>query len=74
MELTDVRHTIYKPQPLEEVERNAILNALAYFSGNARLTANALGIARTTLYAKMKHHDIPVAERKRGRPIADEAA
>ncbi|MGI8481706.1 MAG: sigma-54-dependent transcriptional regulator [Chthoniobacterales bacterium] len=42
------------PQSLDDVERAAILNALAQCHGNKKKTAELLGIQRPTLYNKMK--------------------
>ena len=43
---------------LEEVERNAILNALALSEGNVSSAAKRLGVGRTTLYRKLDKYDI----------------
>jgi DNA-binding NtrC family response regulator len=47
-----------KPQSLEEMERNAILQALAQCHGNKKKAAQLLGIQRPTLYNKMKRYGI----------------
>jgi len=44
--------------PLEEMERRACVDALQYFSGNVARAARALGLAKTTLYSKMKKYGI----------------
>ncbi|TNE91748.1 MAG: AAA family ATPase [Deltaproteobacteria bacterium] len=44
--------------PLEVLERRAIENALITFGGNRSQVAKALGIGRTTLYAKIKYYGI----------------
>jgi DNA-binding NtrC family response regulator len=44
---------------LAEMEKNAILSALAKTSGNMKLSAKALGIGRTTLYRKLKKYNLP---------------
>ncbi|MFW8695902.1 helix-turn-helix domain-containing protein, partial [Mesorhizobium japonicum] len=38
---------------LEELEHNAILDALAAHGGNVSATARALGISRNTIYRKL---------------------
>src|SRR6266851_5374908 len=47
-----------KAQSLDEMERNAILQALAECHGNKKRTAQQLGIQRPTLYNKMKRYGI----------------
>ena len=47
-----------KPQSLDEMERNAILQALASTHGNKKRAALLLGIQRPTLYNKMKRFGI----------------
>jgi DNA-binding NtrC family response regulator len=44
------------------VERRACVDALRYFSGNVARAARALGLAKTTLYSKMKKYGIDAAE------------
>lgn len=46
--------------PLEQMERQSIVDALAETGGDRVLTASALGIGRTTLYRKMKRYGINV--------------
>ncbi len=46
------------PQSLNEMERNAIINALARCHGNKKKAAQVLGIQRPTLYNKMKRYGI----------------
>jgi DNA-binding NtrC family response regulator len=43
---------------LDDLERNAILQALAQCHGNKKKAAEALGIQRPTLYNKMKRYAI----------------
>ena len=43
---------------LAELERMAIRKALDKFNGNISRTASHLGITRSTLYSKMKKHDL----------------
>ncbi|MDQ6621911.1 MAG: sigma-54 dependent transcriptional regulator, partial [Verrucomicrobiota bacterium] len=45
-------------QRLNDVERNAILQALAQCHGNKKKAAELLGIQRPTLYNKMKRYEI----------------
>ncbi|MFL5372720.1 MAG: sigma 54-interacting transcriptional regulator [Myxococcales bacterium] len=52
--------------PLEEVERRACVDALRYFAGNVARAARALGLAKTTLYSKMKKYGIEAAETAAG--------
>ena len=44
--------------PLAEVEKRAILNAIAHTKGDRTLTAELLGIGRTTLYRKLKEYGL----------------
>jgi transcriptional regulator of acetoin/glycerol metabolism len=39
--------------PLEELEREAIRQALARFDGNVSLAAKALGVSRIALYRRL---------------------
>jgi DNA-binding NtrC family response regulator len=43
---------------LDDLERNAILQALAQCHGNKKKAAQILGIQRPTLYNKMKRYAI----------------
>jgi DNA-binding NtrC family response regulator len=45
-------------QNLDDLERNAILQALAQCHGNKKKAAQVLGIQRPTLYNKMKRYAI----------------
>jgi DNA-binding NtrC family response regulator len=45
-------------QSLDDLERNAILQALAECRGNKKKAAELLGIQRPTLYNKMKRYAI----------------
>jgi DNA-binding NtrC family response regulator len=47
--------------PLQEVERQAIEQALAYTRGDRSMAAHLLGIGRTTLYRKLKEYGYPPA-------------
>lgn len=46
--------------PLEQMERQSIVDALAATGGDRARAAGALGIGRTTLYRKMKRYGITV--------------
>jgi transcriptional regulator with PAS, ATPase and Fis domain len=63
---------------LEELEKRACLEALAHFSGNVARAAEALGLAKTTLYTKMKRYGLgdagvpsrePAAKMRRAQPL-----
>ena len=45
-------------QNLNDMERNAIIQALAQCHGNKKKAAQVLGIQRPTLYNKMKRYAI----------------
>jgi DNA-binding NtrC family response regulator len=45
-------------RPLAVVEREAILHAVGYFEGNKKRAAEALGIDRSTLYAKLRAYGV----------------
>jgi transcriptional regulator with PAS, ATPase and Fis domain len=46
--------------PLMEMEKRAIMDALAYTKGDRAVAAGLLGIGRTTLYRKLKEYQIAV--------------
>jgi len=46
--------------PLTEMEKRAIMDALAYTKGDRAVAAGLLGIGRTTLYRKLKEYQIAV--------------
>jgi DNA-binding NtrC family response regulator len=48
--------------PIVEVERHAILNAVAEAKGDKLLAAQMLGIGKTTLYRKLKQYESSPAE------------
>ncbi len=45
--------------PINELEKNAIINALEYTRGNKRSAARMLNISERTLYRKIKDYDLP---------------
>ena len=56
------------PDSLEDAERRHIARALEYTGGNKRRTAQLLGIARSTLLAKVRKYGLAGPGRSRGRP------
>jgi len=52
---------------LEATEKKVILKALEKHGGNKRKAAEALGVAYSTLWAKMKKYDIPLSASDRHR-------
>ncbi|MEP6571070.1 MAG: helix-turn-helix domain-containing protein [Gemmatimonadota bacterium] len=50
-----------RPDPLEAAERRHIAAALEYTHGNRRRTAHLLGIARSTLLAKVRKYGLDAA-------------
>jgi DNA-binding NtrC family response regulator len=50
-----------EPEPLDAVERHHIARALQYTGGNKRRTAHLLGIARSTLLAKVRKYGLEAA-------------
>lgn len=51
--------------PLHELERRAILDAIAFTNGDRGTAALLLGIGRTTLYRKMKEYNLEIEARAR---------
>lgn len=48
-----------RPEPLHEMERRQIIQALAYTRGHQGRAAELLGISRKTLWEKRRRYDIP---------------
>ncbi|MBF0202604.1 MAG: helix-turn-helix domain-containing protein, partial [Desulfamplus sp.] len=48
------------PPPLENAEKRTIVNALELHDGHRALTAEYLGIDKSTLWRKMKKHQINI--------------
>ena len=64
-----VESTKYMPKPVElvslrEIERRHIVNMLKLHDGNRKKVADALGIARSTLFEKIKQYEIPHEDNK----------
>lgn len=51
--------TITKHQPLAELERSAVMNALREAGGDKGAASRILGIGKTTLYRKLKEYNLP---------------
>jgi DNA-binding NtrC family response regulator len=47
-----------EPEPLDDVERRHIARTLSYTRGNKRRAAHLLGIARSTLLAKVRKYGL----------------
>jgi DNA-binding NtrC family response regulator len=58
VERTGIRANISEIMNMEEVEKQTILNSLERNGRNMTRTSEELGMARTTLYRKMKKYDI----------------
>ena len=52
------RAAVLPPEPLEQVERRHIAGTLRYTRGNRRNAARLLGIARSTLLAKIRRYGL----------------
>jgi transcriptional regulator with AAA-type ATPase domain len=61
------------PRSLEETEAEAIRNALRACGGQRRAAARRLGIAESTLYEKIRRHDLTEEGPARARPGDDDA-
>ena len=58
VERTGIRANVSEIMNMEEVEKQTILNSLERNQRNMTRTSEELGMARTTLYRKMKKYDI----------------
>jgi two-component system response regulator HydG len=58
-----VAPNVHSVRPLSELEREAIVHALEFNSGNKKKTAEQLGIDRRTLYNKLAAYGISVERR-----------
>ena len=61
-----------EPEPLDAVERQHIALALKFTGGNKRRTAHLLGIARSTLLAKVRKYRLEAAGPTRGNDFRQE--
>ena len=50
--------TVSENYSLDIIEKEAVSKALDKAAGNISIAAKLLGISRTTLYSKMKKHDL----------------
>jgi transcriptional regulator of acetoin/glycerol metabolism len=57
-ELTAARRASGAALNLEELERRAIVRALAVYDGNVSHAAAALGLTRPALYRRMERHGL----------------
>ncbi len=51
------------PKSLDEMERDAIKDAMARFDGNVSLAAKALGLSRSALYRRLQRHGLGGSEK-----------
>jgi DNA-binding NtrC family response regulator len=56
---------------LQEAERRAILEVLNLSGGNRSRAADLLGVAKTTVYRKMREYGIELTEESLGKELAD---
>lgn len=54
--VANAQNLLHPVEPLAEVEKRAILNAIRYTKGDRTVAAALLGIGRTTLYRKLKEY------------------
>jgi DNA-binding NtrC family response regulator len=54
--VANAQDLLHPVEPLAEVEKRAILNAIRYTKGDRTVAAALLGIGRTTLYRKLKEY------------------
>ena len=59
-----------KVQTIDQLESNAIRQAIGNFRGNLTEAAKALGIGRATLYRKVKQYNIDPSEARRKKHAA----
>jgi len=57
-----------RPTRLEELERQAILQALETADGDRLLAARLLGVSKTTIYRKLKEYGLPESPRRPASP------
>lgn len=55
---TSAEEEVAMPVPLWQLEKEAIIGALAYTKGDRSVAAQMLGIGRTTLYRKLKEYRV----------------
>lgn len=58
VEVDNISNDNNLPQTIQKLEIQSIKNALRAYDGNVTHSANALGIGRTNMIAKMKKYDI----------------
>lgn len=58
VEVSNVSPDDSLPQTIKKLEIQSIKNALRQYEGNVTHSANALGIGRTNMIAKMRKYDI----------------
>ena len=51
-----------EPEPLDQIERRHIARTLDYTRGNKRRAAHLLGIARSTLLAKVRRYNLEASD------------
>tara|TARA_R110002049_G_scaffold72490_2_gene187084 strand:- start:87166 stop:88623 length:1458 start_codon:yes stop_codon:yes gene_type:complete len=59
-------------RPMDQVQKKAILEALAASGGNVVLAANHLGVGQATVYRKMKRFGIDLPSRRSRAPVPSE--
>ena len=57
-EIETVATNVKEIKSLRDVEKNMIIDAMAFYEGNIQKAAAKLGIGRNTLYRKMKEYEI----------------
>ena len=66
-EMGTVGESVSHPDPLEAIEKTAILRAMQETENDRQLVAQMLGIGRTTLYRKLKEYGISRSRRPRSK-------